>query len=71
VDVHAGFLATGSAEQFVHRGVIVLPCDVPERDVDRRERPGDRRTAEVGVPIEVLVVVIPSERIPIDEILSD
>ena len=48
VDVAADPIAGLAAHQVVDRHAEPLPLDVPERDVDRRERPLHHRPHEVG-----------------------
>ena len=68
MDVAADPLARLAAEQRVDGLAAVLAGDVPERDVDRAERAADGRAHEMGVPVEVLPVVLDPEGVLADQV---
>ena len=61
-------LAAGAAEKLVDRNAEPFPEDVPQRDVDRRERGGgDLAPFEVGAAIHRLPEVLDAARILADQ----
>src|SRR5207302_4075976 len=71
VVVDACLVARFAAEQRVDGHAEVLAGDVPQGDVDSAQRAHDRRAAEVRGSVQVLPVVLDTQRILADQVVRE
>ena len=71
VVVDACLLSDLAAHEGVGGNVEVLACDVPEGDVDSRERTHDRCATEMGEAVHVLPVVFNQKRVFADQVATE
>ena len=70
VAVEARLVAHPAAEEFVDGHAEVLALDVPQRDVDRRDRAADGAAGEVVGAQHDIPVVLDRHRVAADEVLG-
>ena len=70
VAVKPGLVTHFAAKQLVDRNVEELALDVPQRDVDRRHRAGDRAAGEMIGAQHHIPVMLDRERVLADEIVA-
>ena len=70
-EVQPDLVAVLATEQVPDRGAVVLALDVPQRDVDRRQRAGQDVAAERAHPVQRLLDVVDLERVLADQVLAE